>query len=95
MKKFTSVLKSLSKGKIEGSSLPTVLLLLVSGASIIVAMPLLLVWGLQLIGLPVEISLSSWLGAVLVFFFIKLASANNDNSQKNNKSQDNENNISL
>jgi hypothetical protein len=90
MKKFTSILKSLSMGKIESSSLPTVLLLLVSGAAVIVTMPLLLVWGLQLIGLPVTISLSSWLGAVLVFFFIKLASANtnNDNRSQNDKSQE-------
>lgn len=90
MKKFTSILKSLSMGKVENNSLPTVLLLLVSGASVIVAMPLLLVWGLQLIGLPVTISLSSWLGAVLVFFFIKLASANtnNDNQSQNDKSQE-------
>lgn len=89
MNKFTSVLKSLSKGKVEGNSLPAVLLLLVSGASIIVAIPLLLVWGLKLIGLPVEISISSWLGAVGVFFFIKLASVNNkvnDDSSQNNKS---------
>jgi hypothetical protein len=87
MKKFISILKSLSMGKVEGSSLPTVLLLLVSGAAVIVTMPLLLVWGLQLIGLPVTISLSSWLGAVLVFFFIKLASANtnNDNQSQNDK----------
>jgi membrane protein implicated in regulation of membrane protease activity len=77
-------------GKVESSSLPTVLLLLVSGAAVIVTMPLLLVWGLQLIGLPVTISLSSWLGAVLVFFFIKLASANtnNDNRSQNDKSQE-------
>jgi hypothetical protein len=90
MKKFTSILKSLSMGKVESSSLPTVLLLLVSGAAVIVTMPLLLVWGLQLIGLPVTISLSSWLGAVLVFFFIKLASANtnNDNQSQNDKSQE-------
>jgi hypothetical protein len=86
MKKFTSILKSLSMGKVENSSLPTVLLLLVSGASVIVAMPLLLVWGLQLIGLPVTISLSSWLGAVLVFFFIKLAASGNANTN-NNESQ--------
>jgi hypothetical protein len=90
MKKFTSILKSLSMGKVESSSLPTVLLLLVSGAAVIVTMPLLLVWGLQLIGLPVTISLSSWLGAVLVFFFIKLASTNtnNDNQSQNDKSQE-------
>jgi hypothetical protein len=90
MKKFTSILKSLSMGKVESSSLPTVLLLLVSGAAVIVTMPLLLVWGLQLIGLHVTISLSSWLGAVLVFFFIKLASANtnNDNQSQNDKSQE-------
>jgi membrane protein implicated in regulation of membrane protease activity len=90
MKKFTSILKSLSMGKVESSSLPTVLLLLISGAAVIVTMPLLLVWGLQLIGLPVTISLSSWLGAVLVFFFIKLASANtnNDNRSQNDKSQE-------
>jgi flagellar biogenesis protein FliO len=78
MKKFTETLKSLSKGKVEGSSMPTVLMLVVTGLAIIIALPLLLIWGLQLIGLPIEASFSSWFGSILILIFIKIASAKSE-----------------
>lgn len=81
MKKFTETLKSLSKGKVDGNSMPTVLLLIASGLVIIAALPLLLIWGLQLIGLPVEASFSSWFGSVLILIFIKIASAKSEKNE--------------
>jgi len=53
-------------------------------ALILVAMclPLSLVLGLQLIGFPVELSLKSWFGAVLIIVFIKAVSVNNKETKE-------------
>lgn len=45
-------------------------------------LPLSLVLGLQLIGFPVEISLKSWLGGVLIIVFIKAVSVNNKETKE-------------
>ena len=83
MKKFTETLKSLSKGRVEGKSMPAVLILILLGLSVVMSLPLLLIWGLYLIGLPVETSFSSWLGSVLILVFIKIASAKSETPNNN------------
>jgi len=56
-------------------------------AVILVAMclPLTLVLGLQCIGFPVELSLKSWFGGVLVIVFLKAVSVNNKETKKDTK----------
>jgi hypothetical protein len=44
------------------------------GIGLFVMFPLLLIWGLMLIGLPVKVTLGSWFGGLLILFFIILAS---------------------
>jgi hypothetical protein len=70
MKKVIDFLKTMSKGDIKGMSPFAILFVILVALGVIVAFPLTLVWGLQLMGLPVEASFSSWLGSVLILFYL-------------------------
>lgn len=80
MNKITNFLKSMSKGDIKGMSPFSIVFVIVVALGIIITFPLTLVWGLQLLGLPIEVNFSSWLGSVLILFYLTVRrSSSNEN----------------
>ncbi len=74
--------KILKSGKSK-KNIGLILLGLIAAVAIAVCLPLSLVLGLQCIGFPVELSLKSWFGAVLVIIFMKAVSVNNKETNNN------------
>ena len=79
MKKVIDFLKTMSRGDVKSMSLFAILFVILVALGVIVAFPLTLVWGLQLLGLPVEVSFSSWLGSVLILFYLTVRRSSNEN----------------
>lgn len=79
MNKIINFLKSVGKGDVKGMNIFSILFVAIVAIAVIVTFPLLLVWGLKLIGLPVEVSFSSWLGSVLILFYLTIRRAGNEN----------------
>jgi hypothetical protein len=48
-------------------------LTVILGLLILACFPLLLVWGLKLLGAPVTVSFSSWSGAAVILIFLVIA----------------------
>lgn len=46
---------------------------MILGIVLLASFPLLLVWGLQLMGLPVKVTFASWIGSTLVMLFFIIA----------------------
>ena len=76
------VIGTLLKSGKNKKNIGLILLGLIAAVSIAVCLPLSLVLGLQCIGFPVELSLKSWFGAVLVIIFMKAVSVNNREANK-------------
>jgi hypothetical protein len=74
--------KILKNGKSK-KNIGLILLGSIAAIAVAVCLPLSLVLGLQCIGLPVELSLKSWFGAVLVIVFMKAVSVNNKETNRN------------
>lgn len=74
--------KILKSGKSK-KNIGLILLGLIAAVAIAVCLPLSLVLGLKYIGFPVELSLKSWFGAVLVIIFMKAVSVNNKETNNN------------
>lgn len=70
MEKIKSLIKTLPK------SLAVTVGVIIGALAIALALttPLILVWGLQLLGLPVSVTWKSYFGAVLVYIFFSGAS---------------------
>jgi len=68
------ILKKLSKGTINSSGAIAVAIIL--GVLVLAAfalIPMMLIWGLQLMGFGVETSFSSYLGSVLILTYLSYA----------------------
>ena len=79
MNKFISMLKTMSKGDINGMGIGTIAFVAIVALGIIALFPLSLVYGLQLLGLPVVVSFKSWLGSVLIMLFLTIKTPRNEN----------------
>jgi hypothetical protein len=76
VKKFIAQsLKKITKGSFDNTG--AVVFGVILGSIVVAAFlaaPLLLVWGLQLMGLPVTITFSSWFGALLIMLVLRSGS---------------------
>jgi hypothetical protein len=79
MNEIISTLLNSGKNK---KNIGLILLGLIAVVAVAVCLPLSLVLGLQCIGFPVELSLTSWFGAVLIIVFLKAVSINNKETNK-------------
>lgn len=79
MNNIINKLKTMSKGDISGMSIGTIAFVVIVALGIIALFPLTLVWGLQLLGLPVVVSFKSWLGSVLIMLFLTIKRTGNEN----------------
>ena len=76
-----SILAKLASGT---ASAGLMIILGVVIASIFLTIPLLLVWGLQLIGLPVVVSFKSWCGSLLIMIFLSYSKIGINKNNKEN-----------
>jgi predicted neutral ceramidase superfamily lipid hydrolase len=81
MNKFISMLKTMSKGDINGMGIGTIAFVAIVALGIIATFPLILVLGLQLLGLPVTVSFKSWLGSVLIMIFLTVLKSSRNESK--------------
>jgi predicted neutral ceramidase superfamily lipid hydrolase len=81
MNKFISMLKTMSKGDINGMGIGTIAFVAIVALGIIATFPLMLVLGLQLLGLPVTVSFKSWLGSVLIMIFLTVLRSSRNESK--------------
>jgi predicted neutral ceramidase superfamily lipid hydrolase len=81
MNKFISMLKTMSKGDINGMGIGTIAFVAIVALGIIATFPLMLVLGLQLLGLPVTVSFKSWLGSVLIMIFLTVLKSSRNESK--------------
>lgn len=72
----------LKNGK-DKKNIGLILLGLIAVLAVAICLPLSLVLGLQCIGFPVQLSLKSWFGAVLIIVFLKAVSVNNKETVEN------------
>ena len=79
MNKIINFLKTIAKGDVKGMSVLSIVFVVAVALVVIAAFPLTLVWGLQLLGLPVEVSFSSWLGSVLILIYLTTKRSGNEN----------------
>jgi hypothetical protein len=73
-RKLIEVFKMISKGTINSSG--TIAVAIILGVLVLAAfalIPMLLIWGLQLMGFGVETSFSSYLGSVLILTYLSYA----------------------
>jgi len=81
MNKFISMLKTMSKGDINGMGIGTIAFVAIVALGIIATFPLVLVLGLQLLGLPITVSFKSWLGSVLIMIFLTVLRSSRNESK--------------
>lgn len=75
IRKIAEAGKSISSGNFKATQLLLAVPLISIAAAIIMAIPLLLVWGLQLLGFSqVEVGIKSWFGGVLIMLFLAYSS---------------------
>jgi len=79
MNKIISKLKTMSQGDVSGMSIGTIAFVAIVALGILALFPLTLVYGLQLLGLPVVVSFKSWLGSVLIMLFLTIKTTGNAN----------------
>ncbi len=84
LRKMAESGKLISTGNFKASQLLIAVPLVILAAAIILSIPLLLVWGLQLLGFDeVRVGFRSWLGAILIMLFLAYASVIRVNGNKN------------
>jgi cytochrome c biogenesis factor len=84
LRKIAEAGKTISSGNFKASQLLIAVPLVILAAAIILSIPLLLVWGLQLLGFDeVRVGFRSWFGAILIMLFLAYASAIRVNGNKN------------
>jgi predicted neutral ceramidase superfamily lipid hydrolase len=81
MNKFINMLKTMSKGDINGMGIGTIAFVAIVALGIIATFPLMLVLGLQLLGLPITVSFKSWLGSVLIMIFLTVLKSSRNESK--------------
>jgi hypothetical protein len=83
--KVVKILKDISSGNVKTAGVIVgVILLLLLAAILIFIIPSLLLWGLYLMGLPVNISFKSFLGACLVTMFFWILRSKSEKSSGSN-----------
>jgi len=75
------MLKTMSKGDINGMGIGTIAFVAIVALGIIATFPLVLVLGLQLLGLPITVSFKSWLGSVLIMIFLTVLKSSRNESK--------------
>jgi len=75
------MLKTMSKGDINGMGIGTIAFVAIVALGIIATFPLMLVLGLQLLGLPITVSFKSWLGSVLIMIFLTVLKSSRNESK--------------
>ena len=75
------MLKTMSKGDINGMGIGTIAFVAIVALGIIATFPLVLVLGLQLLGLPITVSFKSWLGSVLIMIFLTVLRSSRNESK--------------
>jgi hypothetical protein len=82
--KIVNTLKKISEGSLTsfGSIVIAIALILIVAAAF-ATIPMLLIWGLQLLGFGIVTSLKSYCGAVLVMAFISYSKRTSDTSKDN------------
>lgn len=84
LRKIAESGKSISSGNFKAAQILIAIPLIAIAAAIILSVPLLLVWGLQLIGFEeVEVSFRSWFGGILIMLFLAYSSIIRIGSNKN------------
>ena len=84
LRKIAEAGKTISSGNIKAAQLLIAIPLVIIAAAIILSVPLLLVWGLQLLGFDeVEVSFKSWFGGILIMLFLAYSSIIRINGNKN------------
>lgn len=69
---ITNSLKRIKSGAFDtGGAIVFALIILLAVALFLVSLPALLIWSLGLMGLPVTLTLKSWLGAAILLFVIR------------------------
>ena len=79
MNKIISKLKTMSQGDVSGMGIGAIAFVVIVALGIIALFPLTLVYGLQLLGLPVVVSFKSWLGSVLIMLFLTIKTPRTEN----------------
>ncbi len=75
LRKMAEAGKTISSGNFGVKQLLIAIPMILLAAAIILSIPLLLVWGLQLIGFSqVEVGFKSWFGAILIMLFLAYSS---------------------
>lgn len=75
LRKMADAGSTISSGNFKAKQLIIAIPLVLLAAAIILSIPLLLVWGLQLIGFSqIEVGLKSWFGAILIMLFLAYSS---------------------
>lgn len=75
LRKVAEAGKKMASGDFKSSHLLIAIPLVAIAAAIILSVPLLLVWGLQLLGFDqIEVGLRSWFGSILVMLFLSYSS---------------------
>jgi hypothetical protein len=82
--KIVNTLKKISEGSLTsfGSIVIAIALILIVAAAF-ATIPMLLIWGLQLLGFEIVTSLKSYCGAVLVMAFISYSKRTSNTSKDN------------
>ena len=81
MNKIISKLKTMSQGDVSGMGIGTIAFVAIVALGIIATFPLMLVLGLQLLGLPITVSFKSWLGSVLIMIFLTVLRSSRNESK--------------
>lgn len=67
------ILKQLASA--EKKTIPILILSVIIGLAVVLSFPLLLIYGIKLLGFEgIQLSLKSYMGAILVLFFLSYAS---------------------
>ncbi len=75
LRKMADAGSTISSGNFKAKQLLIAVPLVLLAAAIICSIPLLLVWGLQLMGFSqVEVGFKSWFGAILIMLFLAYSS---------------------
>ena len=81
--KLISTLKKISSGSItSGGAIAIAVILFIGVAAVVALIPMLLIWGLQLMGFAVESSISSYIGSVLILAYLSYAKIGISKSSK-------------
>lgn len=81
--KIVSSLKSIASGSIKsGGSIAIAIVMAILVICAVAAIPALLIWGLQLMGLDIEVTWKTYAGSVLILVYLGFAKSGSGKSKE-------------